>query len=197
MFQLRNLQFGDVINSYKRHLPFYDIPAHLIRWHQRRKWDGANYKSTHSVLYLEGGVFFEVTAPRARFGNINEFTNESHYTVCRYRDANISTIPEREKDYFRETCWEYDSTKYDYFQLVDIGIKGILDWCPEYLPIFDLGRRRKVCSVMVVIAYLNWWEAVKGERNLRRPLGEQHAEVAAPADFENHPTFKNLGELII
>jgi len=193
---LRDLQFGDVINSYKRHLPFYDLPAHCIRWHQKRKWDGKFYRSTHSVLYLGNGNFFEVTTPRARFGHITEFTTASTYCVCRYRDVHINTIPEAEKEIFRCVCKEYDGTKYDYAQLIDIGIKGILHWIPEYLPIFDFSRKRKVCSVVVAIAYVKWWEESKHWGG-RRPLGGQNVEVASPADFENHPTFRRVGQLII
>jgi len=193
---LRDLQFGDVINSYQRSIPFYDIPAHCIRWHQKRKWDAKNYRSTHSVLYLGNGHFFEVTAPRARFGHITEFTDQSIYTVCRYRDVHINTLPDAEKDIFWNVCKEYDGTKYDYCQLVYIGLKGILHWIPEYLPIIDLGRKRKVCSVVVAIAYVKWWEECQRWGG-RRPLGEQHVEVASPADFENHPTFRIQGKLVI
>ena len=196
--KVSDLQFGDVINSYWPKLKWYDIPGRSIQAYQREKYKDICFpeiKATHSVIKLGGCYrYFEVTTPKARYGDILADWEEGRvYTVSRYNWS----IPEAERSAFLEACEELNGTKYDYLELLDIAIKQIIGWpYSRPLSIFDLGRKRKVCSVAVISCYLRWWELYGKEKGIPRPFSGQDAEVCCPADFDNNPGyFRFLGYL--
>ncbi len=196
--KLSELQPFDIVNSHYIETKWYDVPGRSIQKYQRHKFrllPNARWRDTHSILITDRSTrFFEVTSPVTRYGYLSgEWDDDKFYSVSRY----VWTIPPAEQSALIEVCDHLDGTRYDYFQLLDIAIKEVIGWpYSKPLSILDLGRKRKVCSVAVISAYLNWWTKYGKMHGIERPLGNQDAEVCCPADFVNRPGyFEFLGQL--
>jgi len=200
---------GDVINLWPRKLPPWWTPLGIverqIQHYQKRKW-GKNreYRPTHSQLYLGNGETFEVTVPIARFAQLR-LSDKTCYTIHRYTYKDF-TFQQSDIDLMRIAASQLVGKEYDYLQLIDILLKQLFPvFLPQTVSIFDLGRKRKVCSVGVHYCLLYWWKNVGRPENMRtpievselpkefpRPLEKQYVEITCPADFSNHQTFKKV-----
>lgn len=125
--------------------PWAFIPHGAIRLHQKKLFGKtSNYRDTHTVLYFEPEKIFSVTTPRTRWETI-EHNAKGRFTIYRYQpyqfdDTDIAVM--------LEAANKMIGTKYDYGQLLDIALNHILGY--EHIrkaKIFDLGKRRLVCSV--------------------------------------------------
>ena len=207
---LMDLNFGDIINTTPGDCHWWPpgdaihrVAVTEIIKYQDRMYPDRIYDyiySVHSIVHTFQGRYFETTSPVGRFGRLTprNIDHKKRYIVCRYKDWTIRTAEERE--IFYKVFNELKGKRYDYGQLVAILINELMDWSPaDYLSIFDLSRKRKVCSVMAMICWLRWWKLYAKPNNLevRRPGGFLHAEKAPPAHFELHRTFGIAGLLKI
>lgn len=186
--KISSLKFADFIASHPRQVPFYDVPAWAIQWYQKARWgDLSRWEDTHIIIYLGENRIFEVTSPRARFAALSDIlTPEKRYTVARYRRVNLWQRSWEEKDAILYACDRINGTRYDYGQLLDIAIKGLFGFIPQGLGIFDLGRKRKVCSVGCGAILRYWWCKFGKAKGIPRPLGPANTEILCPADFVNY-----------
>lgn len=187
-----NVPRGAVLNSYgEGHRNLIAKFAYAqIRGYQKRKYPDASLEhvsAVHSQIHLGSGQFLSVESPRAR---IHEPVLEDNhrYTLWVYKHT----------DKFDDNSWrafeiavdKLVGTPYDYGQLLDILVNQVFGWTANPLKIFDLGRRRKVCSVACHVCLLAAYKAIpESARPSEAPLGRQHVEVTCPADFENHDSF--------
>lgn len=207
---LMDLQFGDLINTTPGNCHWWPpdeligriAATQIIKYQARAYWNRENdyIYSTHTRIHTFQGRFFEVTSPVAQYGRITEknFDYNRLYIVCRYNDWYIRTAEERE--IFYSVFNDLDGKKYDYGQLLAILVNQVMHWSSiDYLPIFDLSRKRKVCSVAARICWLKWWKKYAQPEGLvvRRPGGELNAERTPPAHFELCPTFRIAGLLTL
>jgi len=154
--------------------------------------------SSHTLIHTFLGRYFEVTNPRSRYGILTKDNLDPAkvYTICTYSDAVVDTSEGREC--FYEIFRLLDKTNYDYLQLVNMLIHTYLDWDKDkYLPLLDIGKNNKVCSVAAAVCWLNFY--YKMLKDTRRPMGKWNAERVPPCLFEspyyNEGTFKIIGRL--
>ncbi len=200
--ELNELKYGDVINMTPGKLgPL--APLKIVYWfiinQQRKKYGKPYHRSIHTWWHSWNGRIFEVAPPRCRHAiiyDLKDLNPNVWYPVCRYKDWEIETAEERQIIWNAMT--QLVGFPYDYGQLLAILINEVIGW-PEakYLPIFDLGRKRKVCSVLVRGLWMTWYEKYAKPRDLsvRRPGGPEHVERTHPALFENSPDFEIIGIL--
>lgn len=144
----RKLKPGDIINIngydpwYK---PWSFIPHSAIRFHQKKLFGSkCNYRDTHTTVYFEPERIFSVTSPRTVWETIDH-NSAQRFSVYRYTkrplyDPDIALM--------FSTAIKMIGIKYDYGQLLDIALNYILGYKHiRKAKIFDLGRRRMVCSV--------------------------------------------------
>ena len=200
--ELSDLEYGDIINMTPGRVGPVNplrIVYHQIVNYQRRGWGEPLVYSVHTWFHLWEGRIFEVTPPRPIhriIRRLEDLNPSKYYPVCRYRDHRITTAVERE--IFWRAMQQLHHTRYGYERLVSILINQIIGW-PEtkYLPVFDLGRRHKVCSTLARGLWVNWHEKYAKPRGLdvRRPGGPLHVERTDPALMENEETFELVGVL--
>lgn len=174
------------------------IPFQKYYFGEHSDWIYASHTLIHTFL----GNYFETTSPKSRYGILtNDNLDENKvYIICMYQDAVVDTAEGRQC--FYDIFNELEGTGYDYLQLVNILIHQILQWPDEgYLPILDLGRNKKVCSVTAAVCWLwfyyNYLKKINPQA--RRPLGQWCAERVPCCLFEsvnyNNGTFKVIGRL--
>jgi hypothetical protein len=214
LLTLRDLQFADVINLTASPSGWWPPAAAGTRIldgsiidYQDREYPGrpGNFiYSTHTVINADPGRLFHVTSPYATWATWTNFAGEIDparwLIVTRYQHRTGDEMTAEEREIFMQVFRDLDGTRYDYGQLLAILINQIAGW-PRvlYLPIFDLSRNRKVCSVAARIAWLRWWKEY-GKSNVpgaRRPGGSLIAERTPPAHFEIHETHRIAGRLIL
>ena len=160
------LQPSDIINLdgydpwYK---PWVCIPHGAIRLHQKQLFGPqSNYRDTHTVVYFEPKKIFSVTSPKTKWESI-EHNAKYRFSVYRYTK---NKFDDDDIAIMFAAAEEIIGTKYDYGQLFDIALNHLLGY--EHVrkaKIFDLGKRRLVCSVGARALY----ESVR--YNSRKKLG--------------------------
>jgi len=203
--QPEDLNFADIVNySFD---PTGNIVSHIfghaIVDYQKKDWKGMETRwpepkvdDTHTVTSLKGYNIFEVCYPQARYTILQPGMIPPHryYTVYRYKDCPVGETPE-ERKLFYEIFDNLNRSDYDVIQLVVIQLKQ-WGWVPQHWGWLDK-KKEKVCSVGAHLGFLNWYYKYAKVLGVRRPLGEQLAETACPADFANHDTFDFIGYLDI
>jgi len=190
---VNSLRPGNVVNV-SWDPPFWNplrIVHFFIRWYQKRKWGkDSNYKDVHTTLYLGDGYQFSVTVPTAVVELIKPIRNAT-YTVSNLKTAQgeIYKFTQKDIDIMYRYISKLTNRSYDYGQLVDILLWELFPvFEKKKLSIFDLGKKKKVCSVGVHATLVYFWRETG--KFLPRPLGDQYVEITCPADFVNHDTFE-------
>lgn len=193
---------GDVTSWFEKIAITADFgPIKGIIPYQKKYFPDSPYiYSSHTLINIFAGRYFEVTTPKSRYGILTDdnLDSEKVYIICMYSDKMITTRQERQC--FYDVFNLLNKTSYDYLQLVNMLILSFLDW-PEdnYFPLLDMGKDKKVCSVGAAVCWLNYYYKFLKDTSARRPLGEYNAERVPPCLFEspgyNNGTFKIIGRL--
>jgi hypothetical protein len=140
------------------------VPYWAIRSHQRAIFRSplrpeANWRETHSTLYLGPEHLFSVEPPVAMYFNAEGYISKrlregSKVSVWRRGNFSAPLLGGGWPEYLgwmREGADRIFGTKYDYVQLVGIAVMGLLGYGTMRKPpnFLDLGTKRKVCSVAV------------------------------------------------
>jgi len=173
---------GDIINSVsgpKWYEVWLKVVFGFIQRYQRRKHGkNSRWKSVHSTLYIDDGVVFSFEFPNAlllflrkilgrdkaalKRGTFKEFkvSKRSKYIVIRPLHANLEdkVFPHDETQLMYEYAYKLLGQKYDYGQLIDILLKQLFSsFLKDKATIFDLGSKKKVCSVAVHWILMGIW----------------------------------------
>jgi hypothetical protein len=151
---LKVIKPGDVINQVgeRKWWQFWlAVTYAAIRWHQKKLFGkDSNWKDTHTMLYFDKKNTFSVEMPRAIMKPLQEYCL-SNLSIYRLRLIKLT------KDFvetLRYAAEEMEGEEYDIGQLLDIAINDILGYENQRpLKIFDFGRKKKVCSVGVRVAF--------------------------------------------
>jgi len=213
---LKLIKPGDVVNQVGRNKwwqLWLTITSTAIRCHQKKLFGkDSNWKDTHTMLYFDKNNTFSVEMPKATLKPLREYCLS---TLSIYRLRLTELTPDYIKT-LKAAAQRMVGQDYDVGQLLDIAIYGLLGYDNQRpLPIFDFGRRKKVCSVGVRAAfeYLykkriqtedspsgKWlFEALNPEKwppeTVRRYKGTD-VEATSPAHFANSDYFFYEFELI-
>ncbi len=213
------LQFirpGDVVNQINTHKwwEFWlAIACNSIQSHQKKLFGrDSNWKDTHTMLYFDEHNTFSVEFPKATLKPLKEYCL-SDLSIYRLRlveltDDHLSTM--------REAAMEMVGENYDVGQLLDIAINSLLGYDHQRrLSIFDFGKKKKVCSVGVRVAFEHLYQ--KKIKTADSPAGKwlfntlnpekwspkviakykgTDVEATSPAHFANSEFFCHDFELI-
>jgi len=151
---LKLIKPGDVVNQVGKHSwwQFWlAITYGAIRWHQKKLFGkDSNWKDTHTMLYLDEENTFSVELPKATMKPLQEYCLSS-LSIYRLR---LAELTQDFVETLRYAAKEMVGEDYDIGQLLDIAIYGLLGYDHQRpLPIFDFGRKKKVCSVGVRVAF--------------------------------------------
>ena len=213
---LKYIQPGDVVTSVGTHKwwQFWSALIHIgIQWQHRRLFGtNSNWRSTHAMLFFDEQNTFSVEIPRATFKPLKEYCL-SELFIYRLRLKELN--PEYIKT-LKEAAAELVGENYDVGQILDIAINSILGYkYQRRLKLFDMGRKKKVCSVGVRVAYeYLYQQKIKKEdsrpgkwlfyklnpkkwkqKDIEKYKGTD-VEVTAPAHFCNSDYFCNDFELV-
>jgi hypothetical protein len=213
---LRYIQPGDVINQVggQRWWEFWLAVAQRAIQHYQRQLFGekSSWQDTHTMLYLDEENTFSVEAPRARKKPLRDYCF-SEFSIYRLTLIPLSVD---HIDTLREAAAKIVGTKYDYGQLLDIAVNQILGFEHQRrLSVFDLGKRRKVCSVGVRTAFEYLYKNMirtedsppgkwlfremnpkKWPREAVRRYRGTDVEATSPAHFSNSDYFCHDFELV-
>ena len=207
---------GDVITWIGTH-KWWEIWSAIIhagiQWQQRRMFGkNSNWKDTHAMFYLDASNTFSVELPKATTKHLREYCL-ANLSIYRLRLVDLTPA---HVDTMREAVMDMVGEDYDIGQVLDIAINNILGFAHQRrLAFFDLGKKKKVCSVGVrtVFEYL-YQEDIRSEKNLPgkwlfRELNKEKwpekkikdykgtdVEATAPAHFTNTDYFCHEFELI-
>ncbi len=213
---LRIIQPGDVITQVGVHqwwqLWLWITHAAIQLYQRRVLTPRCNWKDTHAMLFLDADNSFSIEMPRATMKPLREYCL-SHFSIYRLR---LITINPEYMMTLRKAVQNMLGETYDFGQAIDMFIHQILQFDESRpLRLFDLGRRKKICSVGVRVAfeYLykkhirinspepNKWlfrtlnpEKWSPER-IRKYSGTD-IEATAPAHFANSDLFDNEFQFI-
>jgi hypothetical protein len=207
---------GDVVNQVGEHKwwQFWLAFTHDgIQRHQRKLFGReSNWRDTHTMLYFDEHNTFSVELPRATMKPLREYCL-SNLTIYRLR---LSQLTPEFGDCLREAAAEMVGEGYDIGQLLDIAINNILGYEHQRrLRLFDFGRKKKVCSVGVRVAFESLYQKkIKmensrpgkwlfyelnpekwQEREIQKYKGTD-VEATSPAHFANSDYFSSEFELI-
>jgi hypothetical protein len=151
---LKLIKPGDVVNQVGEHKwwQFWLAITHAgIQWHQKKLFGKkSNWKDTHTMLYLDQDNTFSVELPRATMKPLREYclSNLSIYRLC------LTELTPDFVDTLKNAAMKIVGEDYDIGQLLDIAINDILGYDHlRRLKVFDFGRKKKVCSVGVRVAF--------------------------------------------
>ncbi len=150
---LKYIHPGDVVTSVGTHKwwEFWNGFIHYaIQWQHRRLFGrNSNYRSTHAMLYLDEKNTFSVEMPRAIFKSLKEYCfSEMFIYRLRLKELTATDIK-----ILKEATTELIGQNYDIGQIMDIAINSLLGYGHQRrLKLFDLGMKKKVCSVGVRVA---------------------------------------------
>jgi len=147
---IHNLGTGVVLLTYGRGYPFSSVPwrngfweelAKELLYRQIRNYNrAAGYAradATHVRITLGHGKFIEATTPDVRIGSTEELIGKRVAICVPQQYFNVSNAVE---------WWEsWVGTRYDYTELADFALSGILKLFPKRLGILDR-KDRFVCS---------------------------------------------------
>jgi hypothetical protein len=145
---------GDVVNqiSYHKWWQLWSaIPHCAIRLHHKRLFGGDSmWRHTHTMLYLDEDNTFSVELPRATTKPLVQYCLTDLW-IYRLRLAQLT--PE-DIETLKAAAMGLVGPDYDIGQLLDIGVSHILGYEHQRpVTFFDFGRKKKVCSVGVRIAF--------------------------------------------
>lgn len=155
---LRVIRPGDVINQYgdfQWWQVWLVIGSRAIQWYQRWLFGRhSEWRDDHTMLYFDDKNILSVELPVSSMKPLSAccLTN-----ISIYRLSGITLAPSHIET-MREASEKLLYRKYDIGQLLDIAVNGLLGYVHERrLKFFDLGKKRKVCSVgvRVVFEYLH------------------------------------------
>lgn len=212
---LKFIQPGDVVNQVG-HTAWWRIWLKVgfwyIRFHQRRLFGRkADWHDIHTMMFFDRDNTFSVEPPHATMKPIEQYCL-SDLSIFRLR---LKPLTLDEITYMRDSARDILGTDYDFGQLIDIAIHGIMGF-PDVrsVSLFDFGRTKKVCAVGVRTVYEHLYreklrpEGVKGkwlfeklnpekwsQRKLEKFEGTD-IELTTPAHFANPEYFQEDFELI-
>jgi hypothetical protein len=188
---------GDVINT-ESHPKFYEVHLWIlkkgIRWHQR-SLGFANWRHTHTMLYLNDRAIFSCTWPHCKWETW-EKVSKSDYDIYRPR---FLSHTETEEARMWAAASEMIGTHYDGGQLLDIALNSLLGYgVGKWQRFCDWGAKLKVCSVAVRAIFEalrqrgKLYACAGGKRiEISEPFpklfGGLHVERTTPAHFANSP----------
>jgi hypothetical protein len=212
---LASYPVGTVLNTYGEDLPSgwfarqgLKIVYGQIRGHQRRVWPDKPRTQTsaiHSQIKVysqEGkpGLWLSCTTPRT----VLHEPNIEGIRARAFRWEGLGLFGAESWNRFEGYCKKLIGTPYDYGQLLDIAITDWFSWIPDKLPIFDMGRGRKVCSVACMGALCAGRQGLPAcppsdrsdfpKPNQRRDGSVMYLEHVPPAFFECEPRHQLIGE---
>ncbi len=151
---LRVIRPGDVINQYgdfKWWQFWLMIGSKVIQWYQRWLFGrNSEWRDDHTMLYFDDDNILSVELPLSSMKPLSAccLTN-----ISIYRLSGI-TLSKSHIETMREAAEKLLYRKYDIGQLLDIAVNGLLGYMHQRrLRFFDLGRKRKVCSVGVRVVF--------------------------------------------
>ncbi|RPH96219.1 hypothetical protein EHM69_01925 [candidate division KSB1 bacterium] len=179
-----------------------------IQLHQRKVWPKSDHvDAAHSAIKLPNGKWLAIVAPRVSQTDEPLFPKEQ---ARAYRWEGTT--------HFTPECWQaleavanrLIGADYDFGQLMDIAIKQTFGWVPDTASIFDLGRKKKVCSVGVMACLYTGWQKIAEKFNTGNDYGADRTdywkpnarsdgstmniERIPPAFFENEPRYTLIWE---
>ncbi|MBN1348382.1 hypothetical protein JXJ21_03170 [candidate division KSB1 bacterium] len=213
---LNIIQPGDVITQVGTHRwwQLADLFVHkAIQWYQRKLLGSdANWKDTHTMLYFDKMNTFSVELPRATLKPLQEYCL-SNLSIYRLHQVELTT---EYIETLRQTALDLVGENYDLGQALDIAINFIMGYDHQRrLKIFDLGRKKKVCSVGVRVAFEHLYQAriktkdspsgkwlfdsLNPEKWSAKAIDKfdgTDVEATAPAHFANSNLFSREFELV-
>lgn len=204
------IQPGDVVNidgSFNWYEFWLAIAYWAIRRAQKKLFgEKSRWVDTHTMLYLGAKKLFSVELPKCIYDTIDSVRGKK-VTVWRY------TKKELGKDdikIMQKGAKKLVGTTYDVGQLLNIAVNQILGYpYDEKVKWFDMGAKRKVCSVGVAYIYQYWRQKTgKKVQRLFSELnslywekwfvrdfyidgGRWNVENTYPANFANTEMFNN------
>jgi hypothetical protein len=213
---LKIIKPGDVVNQVgdRTWWQFWlAVTYTAIQWHQKKLFGkDANWKDTHTMLYFDKDNTFSVEMPKATLKPLREYCL-SNLSIYRLRLKKLA--PDLVKT-LKTAAQRMVGEDYDIGQLLDIAINDLLGYDHQRpLTIFDFGRKRKVCSVGVRVAFEYLYKKrIKTESSrpgkwlfyklnpkkwppeaIKNYKGTD-VEATSPAHFANSDYFSNEFELI-
>lgn len=206
------------------------IPYLAIRADQRVVFKSAlrpqaTWQETHSTLYFDPQHLMSVEPPKATYFDAEQYIAKRLKEGCRVsilRRTPVSSDAARCHAYLmwmQDAAGEIVGTKYDYGQLIDIAINQLLGYgSAEKFHWFDLGSKRKVCSVATRTCFeharhraeVEWGELAAPTRLFVAPggspywglsewvkYGKPSVECTTPAHFVNSQYFSSEFKLVI
>lgn len=141
---------GDVVTWIGSH-KWWEIWSAIIhagiQWQQRRMFGKkSNWKDTHAMFYLDESNTFSVELPKATTKHLREYCL-ANLTIYRLKFVELTPAHLRT---MRKAVMDMVGEDYDLGQVLDLAINNILGYDHQRrLKFFDLGKRKKVCSVGV------------------------------------------------
>jgi len=207
---------GDVVNQVgeRKWWQFWiAIVYAAIRRHQKKLFGRkSNWRDTHTMMYLDEDNTFSVELPQATTKPLRGYSL-SRFSIYRLR---LTELTPEFIEILKSSATEMEGEDYDIGQILDIAINGILGYEPDQpLRIFDLGRKKKVCSVGVRAAFEHLYMSrikttdsrpgkwlfyemnpEKWLENAAQEYEGTHVEITSPAHFANSDYFCHEFELI-
>lgn len=151
---LKVIKPGDVVNQVgeRKGWEFWLVVTYAaIRWHQKKLFGkDSNWMDTHTMLFFDKKNTFSVELPKAIFKSLHTYCL-STFSIYRLRLTELT--PDCIKT-LKSAAKKIKGEDYDIGQLLDIAIYGLLGYDHQRpLPIFDFGKKKKVCSVGVRAAF--------------------------------------------
>jgi hypothetical protein len=151
---LKVIKPGDIVNQVgeRKWWQFWlAVTYAAIRWHQKKLFGkDSNWEDTHTMLYLDKKNTFSVEMPKAIMKPLHTYCL-SNLSIYRLRLTELT--PDFIKT-LKAAVKKMKGEDYDIGQLLDIAINGLLGYDHQrLLSIFDFGRKKKVCSVGVRVAF--------------------------------------------
>jgi len=213
---LEVIQPGDVVTWIGKHAwwQFWSALVHAgIQWQQRNLFGKtSNWKDTHAMVFLDESNTFSVELPRATTRHVREYCL-ANLSIYRLRMIELTSA---HVAVMRSAVMDLVGEGYDLGQILDIAINTLLGYDHQRrLKFFDMGRKKKVCSVgvRVVFEYLyqhsirtvesrpgKWLFHQLNPDRWPAPFVAEYrgtdVEATAPAHFTNTDFFSNEFELI-
>jgi len=213
---LKILKPGDVITQpgkspwwqFWRTAVYWSIRFYQVKLFGRH----ANTRDVHAMIFLDEDNTFSVELPRATMKPLQEYCL-TEFSVYRFQ---LKALNADDLDTMKKTARNLVGQNYDLGQVLDIAINFLLGYEHQRrLKFFDLGARKKVCSVGVRVLFekLNqeklknpnaadqkWlFETLNTEKWSLTLVQNYHGtdvEATAPAHFTNSDFFANEFKLM-
>ena len=210
------IQPGDVVTQIGHH-EWWQLPAVIthfsIQYYQRRLFGkSSNWKDTHAMLFLDAQNTFSIEMPRATLKPLKEYCL-SNMSIYRLR---LIELEPSHVELLQHAALEMVGEYYDIGQALDIFVNLMLGYeHKRRLKFFDMGRKKKVCSVGVRAAYeylyqiqllkppmaegkwlFNTLDPQKWPEKLLAEFNGTDVEKTAPAHFANSELFCHEFDLV-